>query len=78
MRKAVPSPAFKASLKGSRSRVYERSANHLGMTPATYRRQGTGQEIRYTFMPSPLGLMIVAATERGICSVLSANDLWVV
>ncbi len=54
---------------GSSSRVYERSANHLGMTPATYRRQGAGQEIRYTFMPSPLGLMIVAATERGICSV---------
>jgi AraC family transcriptional regulator of adaptative response/methylated-DNA-[protein]-cysteine methyltransferase len=55
---------------GSGSRVYERSDALLGMTPASYRRGGKGVAIRYTTTDTPLGKLLVAATERGICAVM--------
>jgi AraC family transcriptional regulator of adaptative response/methylated-DNA-[protein]-cysteine methyltransferase len=54
---------------GSTSRVYERSNAFLGMTPAAYGRGGRGMEIGYSVTDSPLGRLLVAATDRGICSV---------
>jgi len=54
---------------GSSSRVYERAAGALGMTPASYARGGQGQMIRYGIAPCGLGLVLVAATSRGICRV---------
>src|SRR5712671_4947138 len=54
---------------GSSSRVYERSNAQLGMTPATYRKGGKGMKIGYTVAKSPLGKVLVAATERGVSAV---------
>ena len=54
---------------GSSSRVYERSNAQLGMTPATYRKGGKGMKIGYTIAQSPLGKVLVAATERGVSAV---------
>lgn len=54
---------------GSSSRVYERSNAQLGMTPATYRKGGEGMKIEYTIAKSPLGKLLVAATDRGISAV---------
>lgn len=54
---------------GSSSRLYERAPGKLGMTPATYRRGGEGMEIGYAIVGSPLGRLLVARTERGICAV---------
>jgi AraC family transcriptional regulator, regulatory protein of adaptative response / methylated-DNA-[protein]-cysteine methyltransferase len=54
---------------GSSSRLYEKASAQLGMTPATYRKGGQGMNVRYTIAESPLGLLLVAATDRGICSV---------
>src|SRR5258707_11100842 len=54
---------------GSSSRVYERSNAQLGMTPATYRKGGQGMKIGYTIAKSPLGRVLVAATERGVSAV---------
>jgi len=54
---------------GSSSRLYEKSSAQLGMTPATYRRGGKDMSINYTVVDSPLGPLLVAATERGVCSV---------
>jgi AraC family transcriptional regulator of adaptative response/methylated-DNA-[protein]-cysteine methyltransferase len=54
---------------GSSSRVYERSNAQLGMTPATYRKGGKGMKIEYTIAKSPLGKVLVAATERGVSAV---------
>jgi AraC family transcriptional regulator of adaptative response/methylated-DNA-[protein]-cysteine methyltransferase len=54
---------------GSSSRLYERAPSHLGMTPATYRRGGEGMQIHYTFADSPLGRMLVGATDRGISAL---------
>jgi len=54
---------------GSSSRLYERAAPHLGMTPATYGRRGEGTSIAWTVASCPLGKILVAATSRGICAV---------
>ena len=54
---------------GSSSRVYERADGRLGMTPATYRRGGRGMRLAYAVATSPLGRLLVAATERGVSAV---------
>ncbi len=60
---------------GSSSRVYERSDAMLGMTPASYRRGGAGVRIAYTIADAPIGRVLVATTDRGVCAVeLGEND----
>jgi AraC family transcriptional regulator of adaptative response/methylated-DNA-[protein]-cysteine methyltransferase len=54
---------------GSSSRVYERAHAQLGMTPAAYRRGGGGRAISYAMADSPLGRLLVAGTEKGVCFV---------
>ena len=54
---------------GSPSRLYEKAPQQLGMTPGTYRRGGVGAVITFAIAPTPLGRLLVAATERGLCSV---------
>jgi AraC family transcriptional regulator of adaptative response/methylated-DNA-[protein]-cysteine methyltransferase len=54
---------------GSSSRLYERAPSHLGMTPASYGRGGAGMQIHYTIVGSPLGRMLVGATDRGISAI---------
>jgi AraC family transcriptional regulator of adaptative response/methylated-DNA-[protein]-cysteine methyltransferase len=60
---------------GSSSRLYERAPSHLGMTPGTYRQGGRGMCIHYTIVGSPLGRLLVGATDRGISALyLGASD----
>lgn len=54
---------------GSSSRLYERAPARLGMTPAEYRRGGKDVRIKYTIAGTSLGRLLVAGTEKGICSV---------
>jgi AraC family transcriptional regulator of adaptative response/methylated-DNA-[protein]-cysteine methyltransferase len=54
---------------GSSSRLYEHSAERMGMTPASYRSGGLGAEIRFAVAETAIGSVLVGATERGICSV---------
>jgi len=53
----------------SGSRFYEKAPQMLGMTPGQFRAGGAGVPIRYAVANSALGPAIVAATDRGICSV---------
>jgi AraC family transcriptional regulator, regulatory protein of adaptative response / methylated-DNA-[protein]-cysteine methyltransferase len=60
---------------GSSSRVYEHASASLGMTPAAYRRGGAGVQIGYTIAAAPVGRVLVATTEKGVCAVeLGASD----
>jgi AraC family transcriptional regulator, regulatory protein of adaptative response / methylated-DNA-[protein]-cysteine methyltransferase len=52
---------------GSESRVYERTAELLGMTPGVARRGGEGEVIRTAFADCPFGRLLVGATDRGVC-----------
>src|SRR5579863_5650249 len=54
---------------GSSSRLYEGASSKLGMTPARYGKQGSGVAIRYTIAGTPIGRMLLAATNKGVCSV---------
>src|SRR5438132_10088916 len=65
---SVTEAMYDAGYGSSRS-LYEKSSTKLGMTPATYGRGGKGMRIIYTIADSPLGRLLVAATERGVCSV---------
>jgi len=58
----------------SSSRLYERTASQLGMTPDKYRRGAIAAPIRYTCADSPLGRMLIAATDKGICSIQFGNS----
>jgi len=66
--------ALYAAGYGSPSRLYERADAQLGMTPATYRRDGKGAEIEFTVARAPLGRLLVAATERGLAAVSLGDD----
>ena len=59
---------FEAGYSSS-SRLYERAAAQLGMTPGAYRKGGKGMCIGYTIADCPLGRLLVAATEKGLCAV---------
>lgn len=59
---------------GSSSRLYEDADAMLGMTPTAMREGGAGETIRYAVAGSPLGLMLVGRTERGLCSVMFADS----
>ena len=60
---------------GSSSRLYEKTAAQLGMTPDKYRRGAIADSIRYTCADSPLGRMLIAATDKGVCAIqFAASD----
>jgi AraC family transcriptional regulator, regulatory protein of adaptative response / methylated-DNA-[protein]-cysteine methyltransferase len=54
---------------GSSRGLYEGSNERLGMTPGSYRDGAKGVFIRYTTLDSPVGRMLVAATDKGVCSI---------
>jgi AraC family transcriptional regulator of adaptative response/methylated-DNA-[protein]-cysteine methyltransferase len=54
---------------GSSSRLYEQAPAQLGMTPSAYRQGGKSMRIGYTIVDCPLGRLLIAATEKGICAV---------
>ena len=69
----VASAMYDAGYSSS-SRLYERAGEELGMTPATYSRNGQGAVIKYSVTHSDLGWLLVATTEKGICSVKLGSD----
>jgi AraC family transcriptional regulator, regulatory protein of adaptative response / methylated-DNA-[protein]-cysteine methyltransferase len=71
--RTVSSATYEAGFASGR-RVYETADDALGMTPGAYRRRGTGVSIHYTAVPTTLGLLLVAVTERGVCSVSLGDD----
>ena len=66
--------AILAAGYGSSSRLYERSDENLGMTPTTYKRRGAGMTMFYSVVACPLGYLLVAATDRGICKLSLGDD----
>ena len=58
----------------SSGRFYAQSAAQLGMKPATYRRGGRGEKIRFAVAQCWLGALLVAATEQGICALTLGSE----
>jgi AraC family transcriptional regulator of adaptative response/methylated-DNA-[protein]-cysteine methyltransferase len=70
---SVTSSLYESGFNSS-SRLYELASEELGMTPATYSRGGRGVNISYTIAASPMGRLLVAVTERGVCAVRMADS----
>ncbi len=58
----------------STSRFYEQSTQRLGMTPARVRSGGAGETVRFAVGQTSLGAILVAATEKGICTIHIGDD----
>lgn len=85
---AVRMRKFKRSLKNGKgvtdaiyssgfnsiSRVYGEATRKIGMTPKVYRSGGEGEIIHYACRNTALGYMIMAATDKGVCSVQFSDD----
>ncbi|NQW24432.1 MAG: bifunctional DNA-binding transcriptional regulator/O6-methylguanine-DNA methyltransferase Ada [SAR202 cluster bacterium] len=54
---------------GSSSRLYETSTEKMGMSPGVYKKGGLGMNIFHTVVACPMGRLLVAATDQGVCSV---------
>jgi len=59
---------------GSSRGLYEKASQQLGMAPGAYKRGGEAEQIAYTVTDSPIGRMLVAGTQRGVCAVYFGED----
>jgi AraC family transcriptional regulator, regulatory protein of adaptative response / methylated-DNA-[protein]-cysteine methyltransferase len=56
---------------GSTRGAYENAAV---LSPAQRRRRAAGEALRYAISPCPLGLLLIAASDKGICALLFGDD----
>jgi AraC family transcriptional regulator, regulatory protein of adaptative response / methylated-DNA-[protein]-cysteine methyltransferase len=59
---------------GSSSQLYEKAPKQLGMTPKIYQQAGKTISIVYAIAPCPLGYLLVATTDKGICAVKLGDE----
>src|SRR5699024_884420 len=69
----VTEAAHKAGF-GSSSRTHQAARDGLGMAPSRLARGGEGELIHHGIAACRLGLVLAAATERGLCAVLLGDD----
>jgi AraC family transcriptional regulator, regulatory protein of adaptative response / methylated-DNA-[protein]-cysteine methyltransferase len=72
--KSVTAAAVRAGFQ-SNGRFYANSISILGMQPAEYRNGANQTAIRYSVSRCSLGLILVAATERGVCAIFFGDNL---
>lgn len=65
--------ANETGLSGT-SRLYDLFINIEGMTPGEYKNGGENLSINYSFVESPFGDIIVAATPKGICHMAFTDN----
>ena len=58
----------------SSGRFYADATQSLGMKPGAYRAGGVDVEIRHATAACSLGLMLVAATDKGVCAIFFGDD----
>lgn len=58
----------------SNSRFYEQSNEVLGMTPTAYKNGGKNADIRFAIGETSLGAILVAQSDKGICSITLGDD----
>jgi AraC family transcriptional regulator of adaptative response/methylated-DNA-[protein]-cysteine methyltransferase len=56
------------------SRFYADNEERLGMKPSAWRNGGRGVTIRWAVVPTTLGRMLVAATDKGVCRLSFDED----
>jgi AraC family transcriptional regulator of adaptative response/methylated-DNA-[protein]-cysteine methyltransferase len=56
------------------SRFYAASGGRLGMAASAWVDGGRGAEIHWAIVPTSMGMMLVAATDKGVCRLSFAED----
>ncbi|MBA1263986.1 bifunctional DNA-binding transcriptional regulator/O6-methylguanine-DNA methyltransferase Ada [Stutzerimonas stutzeri] len=67
---SVLDAALKAGYGSTRGAYQDIAA----ISPAQRRRKGAGEALRYAISPCPLGLLLIAASDKGICALLFADE----
>lgn len=70
---SVTDAIYEAGYSGP-SRFYAGTKGHLGMTPSAWKNGGAGVTIRWAVVPTALGQMLLAATDKGICRLSFDED----
>lgn len=70
---SVTEAIYEAGFNSS-GRFYAATDESLGMTPTSFRRGGDGAAIQFGVGECSLGSILVAATDRGLCSILLGDD----
>jgi AraC family transcriptional regulator of adaptative response/methylated-DNA-[protein]-cysteine methyltransferase len=58
----------------SNGRFYAASGEVLGMTPSEFRSGAPNAEIKFAIGDSSLGLVLVAASDKGVCAIFFGDD----
>lgn len=58
----------------STGRFYEQADRMLGMMPSAYRAGGKDERIQFAISPCSLGLVLVAASARGVCAIALGSN----
>ena len=66
--KSVTEAIFSAGF-GSISRIYGQTSRNIGMSPKAYKSGGVGESISYSSCRTKIGLMMLAATDKGVCFI---------
>lgn len=67
---SVLDAALSAGYSGTRA-LYQQAA---ALTPAQRRKQGAGEQLRYSIASCPLGHLLLASSAKGICALLFGDD----
>lgn len=67
---SVLQAALDAGYSGTRA-LYEQPA---ALSPARRRQQGAGEVLRYAVSDCPLGLLLLATSDEGVCALLFGDD----
>ncbi len=65
--------AIETGLSGT-GRLHDLFIQIEGMTPGEYKNGGESLSINYSFAESPFGHLLVASTQKGICSMAFADE----
>jgi len=65
---SVTDAIYEAGYQAS-SRFYAEAPSRLGMAPKRFKAGGTDSVIRHTIAKTDLGLLLIAATEKGLCMI---------
>lgn len=73
-RSATVTQAIYGAGFNSNGRFYATSSEVLGMTPSQFRSGGSNAEIKFAIGECSLGLVLIAASDKGVCAILFGDD----
>jgi AraC family transcriptional regulator, regulatory protein of adaptative response / methylated-DNA-[protein]-cysteine methyltransferase len=65
---------LQAALQAGYSDTRALYSGNRGLSPAQRRQRGAGETLRYALAPCPLGLLLLATSEKGVCALLFGDS----